>query len=128
MFVRLLAAAGLVCGLLFSAEQQPSTGGFPALPLSPEPANSLPAPLSSAIKKMVTGKWPEQQFMIRLDAPAPVIMAARQCSIPLKEYKAPGDVQFFIQHMPVPKDAAEAARMPVMHAPVCGEPSSPDAH
>lgn len=128
MLLRLLTVGGLACGLLFSAEQQFPTGGFPALPLSGKLPNSLPMPLSSAIQNMVTGKWPAQKPLVRLDELPPVMTLARQCSIPLEEYKPPASVQFFIQQVPIPKDAPDVGRMPVMRAPICGEPPSPGAH
>jgi hypothetical protein len=136
MLVRLLTVAGLACGVLFSAEQQlPSGESSSTVPLGIKTKpDALPVPLSSAIEHMVTGKWPESKSM-DIFSQAPQLLLAEQaavptqrCSIPLKEYKIPDNVQFFIERMPAPDNSAQTGRMPVMHAPVCGEPSSPDAH
>jgi hypothetical protein len=107
MLVRLIVSAAMVCGFAAAAEQQ------------------LPAPLSSAIKRMVTGEGLEQDSTKPLiNTPQVLILRsvekpATQCSIPLKEYRVPADKQFSIREMPVPSGPTPIDGMKILRAPVC---------
>lgn len=107
MLVRLIVFAAITCGFAAAAEQ------------------ALPAPLSSAIKRMVTGDGLAQ------NSPKPLISTpqllvlgsvdkpATQCSIPLKEYRVPADKQFLIREVPVPSGPTPIDGMKIFRARVC---------
>ena len=107
MLVRFIVCAVITCGFASAAEQ------------------ALPAPLSSAIKRMVTGDGLAQNSAKPPDlTPQVLILGAvekppTQCSIPLKEYRVPADKQFLIREMPVPSGPTPIDGMKVLRAPVC---------
>jgi len=107
MLVRLIVFTAITCGFAAAAEQ------------------ALPAPLSSAIKRMVTGDGlaqnsakppdltPQALTLANVDKPA------TQCSIPLKEYRIPADKRFLIREVPVPGGPTPIDGMKILRAPVC---------
>lgn len=107
MLVRLIVFAAITCGFAAAAEQE------------------LPAPLSSAIKRMVTGDGLTQKSAKPPDLTPQVLTLASvdkpqtQCSIPLKEYRVPSDKRFSIREVPAPSGPTPIDGMKILRAPVC---------
>ena len=90
--------------------------------------NALPAPMSSAIDRLMN---PERQkptdkadFLAKTPEvrilqlpPGPVRLGLEPCSIPLAEASVSDQPKFFIQALPAPKESPDG--MPVLRAPVC---------
>lgn len=132
--VRLVSFAALTCGLALSAEQPSLRKNHLDGPLGVQETspNTLPAPLSSAIRRMVTGEGVNQvrPKLYRSERSALVAQAEKSlapCSIPLSQ-KTPAGGRFFIQKLPVPESPRAIDGMASIHGRVCGDPADSHAH